>query len=102
MRRFFLIVLLLLLVIPAGLHLVRSGEPGEELNTRPSAIERTLADLCLRFSLLTDWANNVEHQECIWQVNEILGQVKPEWSPQTRGSMRIEGFQYEGKLKAIL
>ena len=101
MRRLFLMVLLVLLAIPAGLHLLRRTEPGDGLNTRPSAIQRSLADLCLRFDLLTDWANNVEHQECLWQVNEILRQVKPEWRSQTRGSMRIEGFQYEGKLKAI-
>jgi hypothetical protein len=68
MRRLVLIVLLLLLFIPAGWHLLPSSEPDDPLHLRPSAIERTLANVLPRLNLATDWAMKVNLREMEWQL----------------------------------
>ena len=77
MRRLVLIVLLLLLFVAAGWHLLPSSEPDDALHPRPSAIERTLADVLPRLNLANDWAMKVNLREMEWQLIESFREFEP-------------------------
>jgi len=99
MRRLVLIVLLLLLFVSAGWHLWPSSEPDDALHPRPSAIERTMADVLPRLNLANDWATRVEERELEWMLSKQLQEI--EWS--SRGSRgRPTASHYQEKIKAIL
>jgi hypothetical protein len=88
MRRLVLIVLLLLLFIATGWHLLPSSEPDDPLHPRPSAIERTLADVLPRLNLANDWAMKVNLREMEWQIAEILRRMELEKNPTEEDRIR--------------
>jgi hypothetical protein len=77
MRRLVPIVLLLLLFVSAGWHLRPSSESDDPLHPRPSAIERTLADVLPRLNLANDWAIQVNLREMEWQLTESFREFEP-------------------------
>jgi hypothetical protein len=77
MQRLIVMVLLLLLIIPAGWSLLPLSEPDDPLHSRPSAIERTVADVLPRLNLANDWAMKVNLRAMEWQLTESFRECDP-------------------------
>jgi hypothetical protein len=92
------IVLLLFFAFPTGFDIPARPDNEANRNIRPSAIERTLADVLPCLSLATDWATKVEEREVEWMLSKQLQHI--EWSSQ--GRRGCPDPHYQDKIKAIL
>ena len=99
MTRILVIVLLLFFAFPAGFDFPTGRDNQGGRNIRPSAIERTLADVLPRLNLATDWATKVGERELEWTLIKQLEVI--EWSSQGRKGCHLHSH-YQEKIKAIL
>jgi hypothetical protein len=76
MRRIVLALVLLLFLLPAAWHIMPSSEPDGTSHPRPSAAERTMANLLSRLNLATGWAKKVNEREIEWLVGELLRETE--------------------------